>query len=319
MAAAERSAGLVEYLDQTADQPRYGGTQQRRMTVLQDSAPTTAPDFEPGAATPARWLPRPAIVTRPLGASIGEALAARVIPRLRLAHSLPAARPHYELLPASEDVAALSRLLLAHDNAAAAQYVEALRSGGVPLEWLYLDLLTPVARQLGQFWDDDLCDLATVALGLSQMRRMMRDYSADFRADPGPVLGTHSVLLTPLPGDQHTFGLNMVADFFSRAGWRTQCAPVRSVDELAAALRRDAYDVVGFSVGSSDRMELLATTIRQVRRASRNQAIGVMVGGPVFSEHPDYVGLVGADATASDARQAPLQAAKLLTLLAQRG
>jgi len=55
-------------------------------------------------------------------------------------------------------------------------------------------------------------------------------------------------------------------------------------------------------------LEPLARTIHALRRASRNADIGVMVGGQVFNEHPEYVALVGADTTAADARQAALQA-----------
>ena len=43
-----------------------------------------------------------------------------------------------------------------------------------------------------------------------------------------------------------------------------------------------------------------------------------MVGGRVFAEKPELAGLVGADATATDGRQAALQAETLLALLATR-
>ena len=44
-------------------------------------------------------------------------------------------------------------------------------------------------------------------------------------------------------------------------------------------------------------------------------SIGILVGGPMFIERPDLVGLVGADATAADGRQATLQAETMLALL----
>jgi methanogenic corrinoid protein MtbC1 len=44
-----------------------------------------------------------------------------------------------------------------------------------------------------------------------------------------------------------------------------------------------------------------------------------MVGGKVFLEHPELAALVGADATAYDARQACAQAESLLALLTARG
>ncbi len=39
-----------------------------------------------------------------------------------------------------------------------------------------------------------------------------------------------------------------------------------------------------------------------------------MVGGPIFREHPEHVGMVGADATAVDGRHAPVLAESLLDL-----
>ena len=83
-------------------------------------------------------------------------------------------------------------------------------------------------------------------------------------------------------------------------------------------LRHEWYAVVGFSVGSVVRLDALAEAIRKVRRLSRNRAIGVMVGGPVFLERPELVAMIGADATATDGRQAVLQAHRLLDLASRR-
>jgi hypothetical protein len=58
--------------------------------------------------------------------------------------------------------------------------------------------------------------------------------------------------------------------------------------------------------------------IQSIRRASRNRGVGVLVGGRLFIEHPDYVARVGADATAVDGRQAILQLPRVLGLAARR-
>lgn len=60
-------------------------------------------------------------------------------------------------------------------------------------------------------------------------------------------------------------------------------------------------------------LDALAASIRVIRRASLNPAIVVMVGGQLFSEHPDLARQVGADATATDARLAPLKADGLIS------
>lgn len=272
MAAPGRTAGSMDRRDRATAHPEGGTAGSQQCSTLAPLA------FEPRIHTPAAWLDRPVALRRRMPARFEDSVAAQVIPRLRLAHSLPVAALPEGPSPAPEDVAALSHLLMAHDNGAAHAYVETLRLGGVALDRLYLDLLAPSARQLGQFWADDICDFATVTLALGQLRCMLRDHAPQFLPEPRALVAGHSVLLAPVPGEQHTFGL---------------------------------------SVGSGGRMEALAATIRAIRRTSRNRSIGVMVGGPVFIEHPEYVALVGADVTALDARQAPVQAARLVSLLAR--
>jgi methanogenic corrinoid protein MtbC1 len=92
--------------------------------------------------------------------------------------------------------------------------------------------------------------------------------------------------------------------------------PLASSNDLVGIARSEWFAVIGFSVSCTSRMDTLATSIRRVRRVSRNPAVSIMVGGPAFVEHPELVALVGADATATDARQAALQAEALLALRA---
>lgn len=315
MATMGRTARSMDRRDRAAVLPE-GDT-----ALLQRPSPTA---FEARIHSPAAWLDRPELIRAlpvppPHGfsARLGEAVAAEVIPRLRLAH---AGAVVVEAIPDATDVTALSALLLRHDAAGASAYLEALHQSGTTAEHLFLELLAPTARLLGQFWADDVCDFATVTLAMMQLRRMQRDFAPRFLTGRPlrPEAEAHRILIVPVPGEQHTFGLDLLADFFRRAGWHAHVSPLRSADELASMVRRESYDVVGLSVGSTDRMDTLAATIRKLRRASRNRSVGVMVGGPAFIGHPDHVALVGADATAADARQAPLQAERLLRLLAQR-
>jgi MerR family transcriptional regulator, light-induced transcriptional regulator len=74
--------------------------------------------------------------------------------------------------------------------------------------------------------------------------------------------------------------------------------------DATAWARRDWFDVVGFSIGSELSLPWLRDTIAQVRKVSRNGAVVVLVGGPIFSLHPAWAAEVGADAT-TDGRSAP--------------
>lgn len=247
-------------------------------------------------------------------------IEAEIIPRLVLARRASAdpGEGHASATLGSEQVAEFARLVLTHDAVVALSLVDGLRARGVPVERLYLELLAPAARRLGELWTEDLCDFTEVTVGLGRLQQVMHELSPAFRNECAQRDHGRCILLTPVPGEQHTFGLWMVAEFFRRAGWNVWSGPFGSASEMAALVRREWFAVVGFSAACPSRIDALAAAIRTIRRSSRNRAVGVMVGGPLVLAQPDLVPLVGADATAVDARQAILQAQDLLALLADR-
>ena len=258
---------------------------------------------------------------RPAAARLQDVLARTfnrdVVPRLVLAHRGNVAAG--QLAGAdTRGVEQLVAIALAHGTPEALSFVEQQRAGGMALDAVYLDLLAPAARRLGQLWEDDRADFGQVTIATDRLRQVMRALSQAHQDAACLRQATHRALLVPGPGDQHSFGLAMVAEFFGRAGWHVWSGVPDSPEQLLQRVRRDWYAVVGFSVGSLMRLDALAEAIRKIRRLSRNRGIGVMVGGPVFHERPELVAMVGADATASDGRQAVLQAHRLLDLASGR-
>ena len=252
-------------------------------------------------------------------AQLLRTIEVEVVPRLVLAGraaSECAVVAGEEVLDA-ETVEEFVEVLLVNDVVVATSYFEAIRARGVSLEALYLHLLTPAARRLGELWCADLCDFTDVTVALGRLQQALRELSPAFRNEVEPRQHGRRALLMPAPGEQHTFGLFMVAEFFRRAGWDVWGGPPASSHELTSIVRADWFDVVGLSVGCEGRLDVLNLAIRAMRRASRNRAIGVMVGGPVFVGHPELVASVGADATAVDARQALEQANSIVALLAR--
>lgn len=249
-----------------------------------------------------------------------------VIPRLVLAHrgqrdlSEPC-DPGDACAPAVVTPAHLEeliRLLLVDAGERAHGYVDALVDGGAALDAIYLDLFAPAARRLGAMWSADECDFTAVTLGLWRLQRLLHEHTSRFQADSELSLDGHRILLAPMPGEQHTFGLFMVAEFFRRGGWDVTDGPVLRADDLIDAVRAQWFDVVGLSLGSSRRLPELAALVRDLRRSSRNHAIGIIVGGPVFLESPDAVMQVDADISAMDARQALQAAQELLFISSSR-
>ncbi len=248
--------------------------------------------------------------------SLGEVIQSEIIPRLMISHRVGPVPPSLG--------AALGRRLTESDRAeflrrvrgeaegAAQEFVQQLVDGGVPVEVVYLDLLAPAARALGEDWERDHCDFVEVTVALGRMQRVLRTYSRFFVQDVPNEQVVGRALLSCLPGEQHTLGLFMVGEFLLRAGWAVSVgAPVMQVD-LADTVRLEWLDVVGFSVASERAVPQLAREVRSVRRHARNPNVQVIVGGPVFLVRPELAQEVGADGWAEDAAAVPALAAQLL-------
>lgn len=254
-------------------------------------------------------------------ALLARALESEVIPRLvlsRRAAGMPSGRDDADRPgPTCQDVETLAGHAIKGDFAAAAAFVGSLRARDVPTPRIYLELFAPTARHLGKLWEADLCDFASVTIGLCCLQQLLLDSSQSGRLRTGGRPTDRRVLLAPVPGEQHSFGLAMVGEFFRRQGWTVTSGTGASASELVATVRAQWFSILGVSLADDARLDALAGLIREIRKASRNQQIGILVGGRIFVDQPELAVLVGADATASDGQQAVLKAEALLALLVQ--
>ncbi len=257
-------------------------------------------------------------------AGLVRTIEGEIIPRLMLAHAArgqalvsASGAPSSPIDPQHVDT--LLRSVMAEDTASALQLVRSLAASGVSLEAIYLDLLSPAARKAGDLWEADRCSFTDVTIGLWRLQEVMHEVGMANAIPPRTAEPPHRVLLRQTPGEQHSFGLNMVAEFFRRAGWQVHDDSTEAGTDPVANVRGRWFDVVGLSLSGERHLDVLATTIHAIRKASRNRGVGIMVGGPLFIEHPDWVARVGADTTASDGRQAVLQAHNMIGLLARCG
>lgn len=247
-------------------------------------------------------------------ARLVRAIEGEIVPRLVLVRRVTRTSRVIEgriRAPDDTDVAELVRLLLAHDVQVAAGYVASLRQQGASLEGVCLKLLAPAARELGLMWEKDECDFMQVTVGLCRLHQVLRDISAEWRADDLSAGVDKTILLAPVPGEQHTFGIMLVAHFLRQAGWEVWHEFPETPAQLLEAVRRSWFAVVGLSVGCDSRLEEVANLIKDVRTVSHNRAIGVLVGGPVLVANPEVARLIGADGTAADGQCAVSQAERL--------
>lgn len=253
---------------------------------------------------------------------LAHTIEAEIIPRLMVAHRSPgpngALRDGEVGRPSADDVVDFVGLLLSHDLTVASAYVESMCQQGASLECVFLDLMAPAARLLGELWQLDLCDFTDVTIALSRMQQLLRELAPAFETEIEPQATTRSALLVAAPGDQHTFGVFIVQEFFRRAGWQVRGGYVGSTDQLLDIVSGEAFDLVGLSVSKEIAPEHFAAVICGIREAALRRTTRIMVGGRFFLEHPEYVARVGADATAPDGRRAVLRLSSLLRTNALR-
>jgi methanogenic corrinoid protein MtbC1 len=239
-----------------------------------------------------------------------------IVPRLLLSHRAGPVPPSVSAAVARElsdaDVSAFLELVRGLHDTQPSEFVRDLVERGTPVDAVYLDLLAPTAHRLGQLWDADACDFVEVTLAMGRMQRVLRDLSQVFLADAARTETVGNVLLTCVPGEQHTLGIIMVGEFLLRDGWRVLVGAPWTEQDLHAMARTEWYDVIGFSVGCENRLSALKREIGRLRAGSRNPHVRILVGGKVFIDDPSMVERVGADAAAADAREAPRVARALL-------
>jgi len=187
------------------------------------------------------------------------------------------------------------------DPSVALDYVRHLMANGVSFQDVLLDLMAPAARVLGERWEDDKASFVEVALGVSRMHRILREFDgvpSHLWSNAG--FGRHALLL-PTPGEQHSFGLRLVQEFLLRESWTVTNKPVKDVHELGQLVAQEHFDIVGLSLSGQTVVESFLEAIRIIRKDSKNRHVKIIVGGHLFVEKPELIESCGSDAYAVDA------------------
>jgi methanogenic corrinoid protein MtbC1 len=257
---------------------------------------------------PGRGAFASALVHRRLGQlthHIESALGQEILPRLG----------DRRLAPDQAEIERLTAFAAAGDQQSLSQAVNQKRRLGESSEQLCLSTLTEVARRLGAWWEEDRCGFVEVTLGMVALHQLLRDLSPGLRRG---AIGHHAriALMLPMPGEQHSFGISMVAEFFRAAGWQVAQDGGRSLRGLTRRVSQEWFGVVALSCGVSERLAALPATIEAIRAHSFNPEVAIMVGGQAIAGDRRAAAACGADATALDAAEALRHAELLVGLMA---
>jgi methanogenic corrinoid protein MtbC1 len=239
-----------------------------------------------------------------------------IIPRLMMAHQDQRLQAPNAPAIATRDVVGFAKALMENRVPDANDIVADIGARGISMDKVYLDLFAPAARYLGELWEADLCTFSEVTLCLWRLQTLLYDLSPAFHSNakntkPAPESERRIVMAT-MPGQQHTFGLSMLSEFFRREGWVVLSIPSPKPGELQDALSANWFDVLALSVSTDNEFPELGKAIRTARKTSRNPRLSVMVGGPLFLREPGLAATAGADGCSSDAVEALALALQLI-------
>ena len=241
------------------------------------------------------------------GDPINAIIEGEIIPRLLMAHSISpshgAGRGKSEIDPSAAQRFALLPLRLEAANLL--EEVDMFLAEGVSVEAIYLDLLAPAARRLGEMWENDEADFIDVTMGLWRLQEVMRDISARVPLRPAfPAFDANRCLFAPMPGDQHYFGALMIDEIFARAGWHSTVMTKPLRKELLDAISQEPFDLVGLTLSRDCPSAAITNLIKAMRSVSANPHLSIIIGGRMINQNPAIVAEVGADGTGADARAA---------------
>jgi methanogenic corrinoid protein MtbC1 len=161
-------------------------------------------------------------------------------------------------------------------------------------------LLAPAAGLLGDYWRRDICNFLVMTAAMERIERIFRGVIAE-----NPPLGRRghgrSILLSPVPGEQHGFGLAVVEDAFRRAGWHVDRCSFDEEGRLVTLASQRHYDAIGLSIGGEAMMGRLGRVVEDLRRLSNNRDVRIGLGGPLVALRPELTSHIDSDFSATDA------------------
>jgi methanogenic corrinoid protein MtbC1 len=248
-----------------------------------------------------------------------KACAMKALQEAMLVLQRPASIPPSTLSVASKHGELAARYLLAMlegDRQAASDLLLRAVASGAPAIEMYEHVLVPVQVELGRMWHLGELTVAEEHFATATSKQMMSQLLPLLPKQPrnGKVL-----LAASVEGNAHDMGVQMVADYFEMAGFRSVFlgASVPAAD-LVTAIEHFGVHVVALSATMPTQLRSVEETIIGVREAEAEavRCAKIIVGGPAFSHTGDLWREMGADAIAQLPREAVAAGMKLMGLKA---
>jgi excisionase family DNA binding protein len=229
---------------------------------------------------------------------------------LDLVHPAEPPGPAGAVRPARLDRVPLLRArMVAGDEAGAWRIVEDALASGQQAAGIYLDLLVPVLRSVGDGWAEGAVSVAAEHRASAVAQRIIGRLGPRF-ARRGRKRGT--VIIGGPAGDQHSLPGAIIADLLRGQGFDVidlgANTPAESFTETAGGADRLVTVVIGVTTPGLD--DAARSALAALRRAG--VAVPVLAGGAAITG-PDHARALGADAWTGRDGRAVLTAVGRLT------
>lgn len=201
------------------------------------------------------------------------------------------------------DVTAFAELLITFEPSVAKRFIDAQVGRGHAVPDLLLDLCAPAAKTLGDMWLNDVCSFCDVTIGLSSLEQIILHCAGPAGSVEHQPARDRSVLLAPMPGNQHVFGMLIVKELFRRSGWTVRSPAATTEESLLAAVRQTRFSVLGLSLGSVKDLQSCQSLVKACRKESLNPKLLIMVGGHGIQEANMSTRMLDVDLIARDGRE----------------
>jgi len=249
--------------------------------------------------------------------SLRSLIESQIIPRLLEAHPRAGAAnaQNFKLAyqPLEAEIAAFAELCITREPEDVLAFVEKLLLDSIDSSSIFLNLIAPAARHLGQMWDEESADFTQVTLGLLRMHQITHRLGYEYQSGPQKAGPSKRIMLACAPGSQHILGLAMVSEFFRKDGWQVVVEVTSTPTELCNAVRNEWFDLIGLSVSLTEQFDRLPMLISALKKTSRNSNIPVLLGGPAFFTDQVDAKTLGANGICADA----LEGVQLASLLVE--
>jgi methanogenic corrinoid protein MtbC1 len=194
-----------------------------------------------------------------------------------------------------EEIDRITQLLLSTEDGAFELAITVLKTHGVSINYIILDLIPCIARRLGKQWEDDTLSFAEVSIGVNRLERVIHKLDYLFQVTQLERRGNQSILITVFPESQHSLGTLILSNYFIHSGWRVYRPENTSMKSISQEIESQSHDAIAISVSCDEQLQQLPNTISALRGKSKNPKIKVLIGGPLYNKAPEKFTHIEAD------------------------